>query len=43
MPMENFLNGFPGREMQIRQALYQVLGKEKYEYFLDKPLEHFLH
>lgn len=39
--MENFLNGFPGREVQIRQALLKVLGKEKYEYFFDKFLEYF--
>ncbi|RDW59093.1 hypothetical protein BP5796_12017 [Coleophoma crateriformis] len=41
MLMENFMNGFPGREMQIREALGEVLGKEKSEYFFDKFLEYF--
>ncbi|EON95663.1 putative endoglucanase c protein [Phaeoacremonium minimum UCRPA7] len=41
MLMENFMNGFPGREHQIRNALLKVLGKEKYEFFFDKFLEYF--
>src|SRR5271156_3594684 len=41
MLMENFMNGFPGREMQIRQVLTDVLGSEKSEYFFDKFLEYF--
>lgn len=41
MMMENFMNGYPGRECQIRQALLEVLGKEKCEYFFDKFLEYF--
>ena len=41
MLMENFMNGFPGREMQLRQILGEVLGKEKSEYFFDKFLEYF--
>ncbi|KAH9220220.1 glycoside hydrolase superfamily [Leptodontidium sp. 2 PMI_412] len=41
MLMENFMNGFPGRECQIRAALLEVLGQEKYEYFFDKFLEYF--
>ncbi|KAH7140066.1 glycoside hydrolase superfamily [Dactylonectria estremocensis] len=41
MLMENFMNGFPGRECQIRGALLKVLGKEKCEFFFDKFLEYF--
>ncbi|KAK9452702.1 glycoside hydrolase superfamily [Dipodascopsis uninucleata] len=41
MMMENFMNGFPGREMQIRKALAKVLGQEKCDYFFDKFLEYF--
>ncbi|KAF4464983.1 murein transglycosylase [Fusarium albosuccineum] len=41
MMMENFINGFPGRECQIRAALLKVLGKEKYGFFFDKFLEYF--
>lgn len=39
--MENFMNGFPGREHQIRNALGKVLGKEKRDFFFDKFLEYF--
>ncbi|GKT90029.1 endoglucanase C [Colletotrichum tofieldiae] len=41
MLMENFMNGFPGREHQIRAALLKVLGKEKCDFFFDKFLEYF--
>lgn len=41
MLMENFMNGFPGRECQIRGALLEVLGKEKSDFFFDKFLEYF--
>ncbi|KAL2676426.1 hypothetical protein Neosp_010184 [[Neocosmospora] mangrovei] len=41
MMMENFINGFPGRECQIRAALLKVLGREKYDFFFDKFLEYF--
>ncbi|CAH0058137.1 unnamed protein product [Clonostachys solani] len=41
MMMENFMNGFPGREHQIRHALKKVLGEEKTEFFFDKFLEYF--
>ncbi|OBZ72767.1 Glucan 1,3-beta-glucosidase [Grifola frondosa] len=36
MTMENFITGFPGCEFQIREALVDVLGKEKSEFFFDK-------
>ncbi|KAK9234150.1 glycoside hydrolase superfamily [Lipomyces kononenkoae] len=41
MMMENFMNGFPGREMQIRKAIRNVLGQEKSDFFFDKFLEYF--
>ncbi|EMD35775.1 glycoside hydrolase family 5 protein [Gelatoporia subvermispora B] len=41
MTMENFITGYPGCEFQIREALAEVLGKEKSEFFFDKFLEHF--
>lgn len=41
MMMENFMNGFPGRENQIRSALLKVLGKDKCDFFFDRFLEYF--
>ncbi|KAF8646009.1 hypothetical protein AX16_007435 [Volvariella volvacea WC 439] len=41
MTMENFISGFPGCEYQIREALAEVLGKDKAEFFFDKFLEYF--
>ncbi|KAG5650341.1 Endo-1,4-beta-xylanase 5 [Sphagnurus paluster] len=41
MMMENFISGFPGCEFQIREALAEVLGEQKAEFFFDKFLEHF--
>jgi hypothetical protein len=34
--MENFITGYPGHEFQVRAALKNVLGQEKYDYFFDK-------
>lgn len=34
--MENFITGYAGHEHQARQALKQVLGTEKYNYFFEK-------
>lgn len=34
--MENFVTGFPGHEHEIRRALLDVLGQEKYDFFFDK-------
>jgi hypothetical protein len=34
--MENFITGYTGHEHQLRAALLDVLGEEKYEYFFDK-------
>ncbi|TFK51394.1 glycoside hydrolase [Heliocybe sulcata] len=41
MNMENFITGYPGCEFQIREALAEVVGKEKSEFFFDKFLEYF--
>ncbi|KAK9235050.1 glycoside hydrolase superfamily [Lipomyces kononenkoae] len=41
MLMENFMDGFPGKEVQIRHALRKVLGQEKSDFFFDKFLEYF--
>ncbi|KAI0076678.1 glycoside hydrolase [Panus rudis PR-1116 ss-1] len=41
MTMENFITGYPGCEFQIRDALAQVLGTQKAEFFFDKFLEYF--
>ncbi|RSH90736.1 hypothetical protein EHS25_009911 [Saitozyma podzolica] len=41
MNMENFITGYPAHEHQMRAAMKQVLGEEKYEYFFDKFLEYF--
>lgn len=34
--MENFITGFPGHEQEVRSALKEVLGQEKYDFFFDK-------
>lgn len=39
--MENFITGFPGHETQHREAMLEVLGQEKYDFFFDKWLEYF--
>ncbi|EPQ53140.1 glycoside hydrolase [Gloeophyllum trabeum ATCC 11539] len=41
MNMENFITGYPGCEYQIREALAEVVGKEKSEFFFDRFLEYF--
>jgi len=38
--MENFINGYPGHEHQLREGLRDVLGPEKSDYFFDKFLEY---
>jgi len=35
MNMENFITGYPSREFQIREALLEVLGKQKYDVFFE--------
>lgn len=39
--MENFITGYPGHETQHREAMLEVLGQEKYDFFFDKWLEYF--
>ena len=34
--MENFITGYPGHESEMRDAMKDVLGEEKYEYFFDR-------
>lgn len=34
--MENFITGYAGHEHQVGDALKQVLGTEKYNYFFEK-------
>lgn len=41
MNMENFITGFPGHESQHREAMKEVLGHKKAEFFFDKFLENF--
>jgi aryl-phospho-beta-D-glucosidase BglC (GH1 family) len=38
MNMENFITGYPGREYQIREALAEVIGEEKSQFFFDKSV-----
>lgn len=39
--MENFITGYPGHEKEMRAAMLEVLGPEKYNFFFDKFLEYF--
>jgi endoglucanase len=41
MNMENFITGYPANEEAQREAVREVLGEEKYEFFFDRFLEHF--
>ncbi|KAK7696395.1 Endo-1,4-beta-xylanase 5 [Cerrena zonata] len=41
MTMENFISGYPGCEFQIREALQNVLGEQRANFFFDKFLEYF--
>jgi len=41
MNMENFITGYPANEENQRQAIRQVLGQSKYEFFFDRFLEYF--
>lgn len=34
--MENFITGFPGYEHEMRVALLEAMGREKYDFFFDK-------
>ncbi|KAM0721109.1 hypothetical protein Q7P37_003395 [Cladosporium fusiforme] len=39
--MENFITGYPGHENEMRSAMLDVLGQEKYDFFFDKFLDYF--
>lgn len=39
--MENFITGYPGHENEMRSAMLEVLGQEKYDFFFDKFLDYF--
>jgi endoglucanase len=41
MNMENFITGYPANEEAQREALRQVLGNDRYEFFFDRFLEYF--
>src|ERR671929_2393144 len=41
MNMENFITGYPANEEAQREAIRQVLGNDKYEFFFDRFLEYF--
>jgi endoglucanase len=41
MKMENFITGYPANEEAMREAMLDVLGREVYEMFFDRFLEHF--
>src|SRR5687767_14138708 len=41
MNMENFITGYPANEEAQRQAVRNILGDAKYEFFFDRFLEHF--
>lgn len=34
--MEDFITGYPGHESEMRAAMLEVLGQEKYDFFFDK-------
>lgn len=34
--MENFITGYPGHEFELRRAMKEEMGEEKYTWFFDK-------
>lgn len=42
MMMENFMLGFPGTEEEFRSAVRRHAGNDRYEFFFDRFLHHFL-
>ena len=34
--MEYFITGYPGHESEMRAAMLEVLGQEKYDFYFDK-------
>lgn len=41
MNMENFINGYPGTEENLRRTMADVIGKEKAYHFFNEMLDHF--
>ena len=41
MNMENFITGYPANEEAQREAIRELLGPAKYEFFFDRFLEYF--
>jgi endoglucanase len=41
MNMEEFINGYPGAEHQLRTVMGQELGEGKAQFFFDRMLDHF--
>jgi len=41
MNMENFIDGYPGSEAQLRYLMNQKLGERKASYFFDRFMDHF--
>ena len=41
MNMENWMNGYPGTEHELRETFARELGHEKAEFFFDRWLDHF--
>jgi endoglucanase len=41
MNMEEFINGYPGAEHQVRAEMANVLGEGKASFFFDRMLDHF--
>jgi endoglucanase len=41
MNMEEFINGYPGAEHQLRARMAAALGKEKAEFFFERMLDYF--
>jgi hypothetical protein len=33
---ENFITGYPGHEHEMREAMLEVMGQEKYDFWWDK-------
>lgn len=42
MNMENFINGYPAHESEVRAAVAEVLGPGKGRFFFDRMLDYFL-
>ncbi len=42
MNMENFINGFPGYESELRKTINDTLGEQKGAFFFEKFMEYFV-